>query len=140
MSGLVIDTSAAMAILGSEPDGESLLTLLAETDERLISAGTLVELGVVLEARIGPAAGGIIERFLRDAEIELVPVERTHVDRALEGWRRFGRGRHRAALNFGDLFAYALATSAGYPVLCVGEDFAATDAGVMGPSASPPPR
>lgn len=136
MSGLVIDTSAALAILGSEADGEPLLTLLAEADERLISAGTLVELGIVLEARIGPAAGGIIERFLRDAEIEMVPVERTHVDRALEGWRRFGRGRHRAALNFGDLFAYALATSAGHPVLCVGKDFAATDVGVMGPTAA----
>lgn len=118
-------------MLTGEPAAEELLVMLADSDRRLLSAGTLIELGIVLEARIGPAAGGIIERFLRDGDIELMPVDRQGVDRALEGWRRFGRGRHRAALNFGDLFAYALAVSLDYPVLCTGEDFASTDVGVI---------
>jgi ribonuclease VapC len=135
MSGVVIDTSAAIAILTSEPSRDELLEDLAAADERLISAGSLVELGIVLEARIGPAAPGVIDRFLRDGGIDLVPVERGHVDRALEGWRRYGRGRHAAALNLGDLFAYAVAVSAGYPVLCTGEDFAATDVDVVRPSS-----
>ena len=131
MTDVVIDTSAAMAILVGEPEAQDLALRLAEADRRSISAGTLIELGIVLESRIGPAAAGIIERFLRDATIEVVPVDRGTVDRAVEGWRRFGRGRHRAALNYGDLFAYALATSAGCPVLCVGRDFTATDIEVM---------
>jgi ribonuclease VapC len=134
MSGVVVDTSAAMAILRGEAAGEELAARLAEADERLMSTGTLIELGIVLEARIGPAASGIIDRFLRDGGIDLVSVERVHTDRALEGWRRFGRGRHPAALNLGDLFAYALAASRGHPVLCTGRDFTATDVGVVSPT------
>ena len=76
---------------------------------------------------MGPAAGGIIERFLRDGGVDVVPVDRSSVDRALEGWRRFGRGRHPAALDLGDLFAYALAASMDEPVLCTGGDFSQTD-------------
>ena len=131
MSGLVLDTSAVMAILTREPGHEELATNLASAEVRLISAGTLIELGVVLEARVGPAAGGIIERFLRDGDVDVVPVDRSSVDRALEGWRRFGRGRHSAALNLGDLFAYALAASMDEPVLCTGGDFSQTDVAVL---------
>lgn len=133
VSGLIIDTSAAMAMLLGEPRADELRTRLAGSDPRLLSAGTLLELGIVLEARIGPAAGGIIDRLLRDAAIEVVPVDRGVVDRALEGWRRFGRGRHRAALNSGDLFAYALAASTGHPILCTGHDFARTDVQTVDP-------
>lgn len=131
MSGLILDTSAAMAILTGEPGHGWIVDRLAEAERRMMSAGTLIELGIVLEARIGPAAGGIIERFLRDGGIEVVPVGRSDVDRAMEGWRRFGRGRHPAALNLGDLFAYALATSTDQPVLCTGGDFGRTDIQVV---------
>jgi ribonuclease VapC len=131
---LILDTSAAMAILTAESRHEVLATSLASAERRLVSAGTLIELGIVLEARVGPAAGGIIERFLRDGGIEVMPVDRAGVDRALEGWRRFGRGRHPAALNLGDLFAYALAASTDGTVLCTGADFAQTDIAVVGAS------
>ncbi len=124
-----------MAILGTEPGADELLERLLTPDRRVVSAGTLIELGIVLEARIGPAAASIIERFLRDGDIEMVPVDREHVDRALEGWRRFGRGRHRAGLNMGDLFAYGLAVTTGYAVLCTGENFVATDVDVIRPEA-----
>lgn len=143
MTGVVIDTSAAFAILTDEPASDQLLDHLARADPRLISAGTLIEFGVVLEARIGPAAAGIIERFLRDARLDVVPVGRVDVDRAMEGWRRYGRGRHPASLNLGDLFAYALAVTSGLPVLCTGEDFAVTDVDVVRPAgarAKRPPR
>lgn len=131
MSGLVVDTSAVSIILTREPGHEELATSLASAEVRLISAGTLIELGVVLEARVGPAAGGIIERLLRDGGVDVVPVDRSSVDRALEGWRRHGRGRHSAALNLGDLMAYALVASMDVPVLCTGSDFSRTDAAVI---------
>lgn len=129
----MVDTSAVIAILTDEPDGNVLLDVLAAAESKLMSAGTLIELGIVLEARIGPAAPGIVERFLRDGGIDVVPVDRTTVDRALEGWRRFGRGRHPAALNLGDLFGYGLAITVGYPILCTGADFAASDVEVAPP-------
>ncbi len=127
MTQLVVDTLAVVAILTGEPAADELTHALTTADRRSMSAGTLIELGIVLEARIGPAAQGVIERFLRDASVDVVPVDRTMVDRALEGWRRFGRGRHPAALDFGDLFAYALADSTEGVVLCTGSDFSATD-------------
>lgn len=131
MTGVVVDTSAAMAILLGEDDAEEVLAALGESDHRLVSAATFVELGIVLEARLGPAGGAIAERFLRDAGIEVVDLDRTQADRALEGWRRFGKGRHRAGLNLGDCFAYGLAVATGHPVLCVGDDFTRTDAEVL---------
>lgn len=102
-----------------------------------MSAVTLVELGIVLEARLGPIAATKIDRFLRDARIEVVPVDRAQVDHALEGWRRFGKGNHPAALNLGDCFTYALSSVTARPVLCVGDDFTRTDLDVV-PLADPP--
>jgi len=127
VTALVVDTSAAVAILTGEPDADDLIERISDAMPRLMSTGTLLELSIVMEARLGPAGQGVVERFVRDSEIELVPVERTHVDRALEGWRRFGKGRHKAALNFGDCFSYALAIASGYPLLYIGNDFTHTD-------------
>lgn len=127
MTALVVDTSAAVAILTGEPDADDLIERISDAMPRLMSTATLLELSIVMEARLGPAGQGVVERFVRDSEIELVPVERTHVDRALEGWRRFGKGRHKAALNFGDCFSYALAVASGHPLLYIGNDFTHTD-------------
>jgi ribonuclease VapC len=129
----VVDTSAIMTILYDEPGADELLTHLTSADERVISAGTLLELGIVLEARLGPAARSVMDRFLTDAHIGIVPVDRLQVDRALDGWRRFGKGHHPAALNLGDCFAYGLADSIAGTVMCVGDDFAATDVEVLRP-------
>lgn len=137
---MIVDTSAAMAILIDEPVGPPLAAALNDSSRSFISSATAVELGMVLEARIGPEAGGKIERFLRDGRIEVVPVGRVHVDRALEGWRRFGKGRHPAALNFGDCFTYALAAATGHPILCTGGDFAQTDVQVVAFDEKPTPR
>lgn len=142
MSGLVaqavvVDTSAAVAVLLSEPGSGDLVGSLEAATARLMSAATRVELGIVIEARLGAAGADAISRFLRDAEIEIAAVDSDAADRALSAWRRYGKGRHRAALNFGDCFAYALAERTGLPLLCTGDDFAATDLDVIRPATTP---
>lgn len=134
--GLVIDTSAIMAVMLREPGSTGLLERLATTSPRLMSAATRVELGIVAEARLGPAAADLVRRLLRDTRIEVVDVDEDAADRAGSAWRRYGVGRHPAALNFGDCFAYALADSTGFPLLCTGDDFAATDLDVLTPTRS----
>lgn len=99
-------------------------------------AAIRVELGIVIEARFWPAGQDVVERFLRDAQIEIVPVDADLAARAMSGWRRFGKGRHPAGLNFGDCFTYALAERTGHPVLCTGDDFAATDLDVIRPAST----
>jgi ribonuclease VapC len=133
---VVVDTSGAFAILTGEPGGPALAAALEEADRRLMAAATLVELSIVLEGRHGPAGRGIVDRFVRDASIEVVPVDRELADLAVDGWRRFGKGRHPAGLNYGDCFAYGLAVAAAAPALCTGDGFAATDVDVVRPRGS----
>lgn len=75
----------------------------------------------------------LVDRLLRDGEIEVVDLDATGADRALDGWRRFGKGRHAAGLNLGDCFAYGLAVGVRGAVLCVGDDFSQTDVSVIRP-------
>jgi ribonuclease VapC len=131
---LVVDTSAAVAVILSEPGGEELAGHLEDALTRMMPAAIRVELGIVIEARLGPVGQDIVDRFLRDARIDIVSVDADLAARAMSGWRRYGKGRHPAALNFGDCFTYALAERTGLPVLCTGDDFAATDITVVRPS------
>jgi ribonuclease VapC len=132
---LVVDTSAAVAVILGEPGSEELAVHLEDALTRMMSAAIRVELGIVIESRLWPAGQDIIDRFLRDAKIGIVPVDEDLAARAMSGWRRYGKGRHPAGLNFGDCFTYALAERTGHPVLCTGDDFAATDITVVRPSA-----
>lgn len=116
-----------VAILGSESAVNDVIAALDAAEDQLMSAATLVELGIVMEARLGPAGALAVDRFLRDGEVNVVAVDRRQADRALDGWRRFGKGRHKAALNLGDCFTYALASDRDLPVLCTGNEFALTD-------------
>jgi len=134
---LVVDTSAAVAVILAEPGSEELAGRLEDALVRLMSAATRVELGIVIEARLWPAGQDVIERFLRDAKVDVVPVDADLADRAMSGWRRYGKGRHPAGLNWGDCFTYALADRTGHPVLCTGDDFAATDIAVVRPGKDP---
>ena len=131
MTDIVVDTSAVVAILGNEPTAQELIDVIDSSDRRLVSAATLVELGIVMEARLGATGGSIVDRFIRDGEITVVAVDRHHAVRAIDGWRRLGKGRHAAALNLGDCFTYALAAETGLPILCTGNDFARTDLEVI---------
>jgi ribonuclease VapC len=131
---LIVDTSAVVAVLFGEAGSDELAAHLEAALARLMPAAIRVELGIVIEGRLGPAGQDVVDRFLRDVQMEIVPVDGDLADRAMSGWRRYGKGRHPAGLNFGDCFTYALADRTGYPVLCVGNDFAATDVTVVRPS------
>lgn len=131
---MVVDTSALVAILLQEPEAERFTRLLADAPRRLISAITRVELSFVIEGRYGDAARGDLERLLRDAMIEVMTVTPAQAEIAIDAFRRFGKGRHRAALNIGDCFAYALAQATDLPLLFKGGDFARTD---IRPAATP---
>jgi|SRR5271169_1193210 len=124
---MVIDTSALIAILLEEPDFHKYLKLMQADDKRLLSAASLFETSMVLEARAGASAGAELDLFIHDADIEVVPVDREHADAARRAWRKYGKGNHRASLNFGDCFTYALAKISGEPLLAKGADFSQTD-------------
>ena len=126
---MVIDTSAIMAILKAEPEAQRLADAIDEADTRLMSAASLVEAGIVAESR--REGGKKLDEFLLRARIEIVPFDADQAAIAREAFRRFGKGRHRAGLNLGDCFAYALAQHAGDPLLFKGEDFAATDVTIV---------
>ena len=124
---MVIDTSALVAIFLAEPERKRFLDLIVEGGTRLISAANALETGIVLEAKRGEAAGREFDLFLVRANLLVVPVDGEQVEIARSAWRKYGKGRHSAALNFGDCFAYALAKSSGEPLLAKGTDFALTD-------------
>jgi ribonuclease VapC len=124
---MVIDTSALVAIFLAEPERKLLLDLLLQAETRMISAATVLETGIVLEARRGESAGREFDLFLIRANLQIVPVDSEQTEIARSAWRKYGKGRHPAALNFGDCFSYALAKFAEEPLLAKGTDFAATD-------------
>jgi len=124
---MVLDTSALLALLLDEPEAEEFRTALEEDTTRLVSAATLLETAVVIEARKGDPGGRELDLLMHKAEIVVVPVDAGHVAEERRAFRRFGKGRHTAGLNFGDVFAYALARIAGEPLLFKGDDFAKTD-------------
>jgi ribonuclease VapC len=124
---MVIDTSAIAAILFDEPDATALEGKIADDAVRLMSAATLLEAAIVIEAQLGDAGGREFDLWLHRAEIEILAVDAEQADLARRAWRRFGRGRHPAGLNYGDCFSYALAAARDEPLLFKGDDFAKTD-------------
>jgi ribonuclease VapC len=124
---MILDTSAVLAVVFREPGFEALLEKIANSDLIAMGAPTVAETAIVLAARIGRDARGLVLRLVDEWRIEIVPFGDDHWREALEAYARFGRGRHRAALNFGDCLAYAVARLAAQPLLCVGDDFAKTD-------------
>ena len=128
---LVVDSSALLAMLLDEPGADDIELVLAESDPIVIGAPTFVEAAIVVEARLGPAGRLALDRAVRIAGVAVVPLDHEMAEEAVDGWRRFGKGRHAAGLNLGDCYTYGLARSLGSPVLCVGEDFALTDIDVF---------
>jgi ribonuclease VapC len=124
---MVIDTSALLAIFLAEPERKPLLDSIFQDETRMISAANVLETGIVLEAKRGESAGREFDLFLIRANLQIVPVDGEQVEIARSAWRKYGKGRHPASLNFGDCFAYALAQFSGEALLAKGTDFAATD-------------
>jgi len=125
---MVIDSSALVAILMKEPGWLDLAKVLDDTPRRMISAATLVETSMVLEARKGVEGARDLDALLQRAGVEIVPVDAPQAQLARAAWRSFGKGNHPASLNYGDLFSYALAKVTGLPLLYKGRDFSRTDA------------
>ncbi len=124
---MVIDTSALVAVLLNEPEAARIARAIDLTSIRLLSAASFLETSIVLESRKGDAGGREFELLLYRAAIEVVAIDREQAEIARLAWRRYGKGRHPAGLNFGDCFAYALARQQGLPLLFQGGDFAHTD-------------
>jgi ribonuclease VapC len=124
----VVDTSALVAIVNGEPEAERFHDLLLD-HEPLISCGTLIETLRVMQVGLGAPSLDAIDRLIELYRVEPVPVDAEQVAFARDGMLAYGKGRGEApaALNFGDLFAYALARQLRLPVLFKGEDFSATD-------------
>jgi ribonuclease VapC len=125
---VILDSSAMVAVLTSEPEASSLLGKLQATPRLGVGAPTLLETSLVLTSRLGAQiAHGLLDAFLADLDVTILPFGEPHWREASEAFRRFGKGRHPAALNFGDCMAYATARLAREPLLCVGQDFPKTD-------------
>ena len=124
---MVIDTSALIAILTDESDAERNESAIAADPVRLISAATLLEASLVIEARLGEEAGRELDLLLHKARVEILSVDENQLEIARDAFRRFGKGRHRAGLNYGDCFSYAASVARGEPLLFKGDDFARTD-------------
>jgi len=125
---IVLDTSAVVAILFHEPDEAVYSSAIARAFPRLLSAATRVELTFVIEGRKGETGRAALDGFMAEMDAEIVPVTAHHATLAIEAFRKYGKGRHPAALNIGDCFSYSLARATRYPLLFKGNDFAQTDA------------
>ena len=123
---MIVDTSALLAVLFQEEDAPRFETLIATSPCRM-SVANVLEAAMVVEGRGGRPAGDALDAFLASADITAMPISTDQLDIAREAWRRYGKGNHPAALNFGDCFAYALASTENEPLLFKGGDFAQTD-------------
>jgi ribonuclease VapC len=124
---MILDSSAVVSIFFQEPGYEVLLHKVSAAGEVGIGAPTLVECGIVLTARMDRDARSLLARFLSEATIVVIPFTEAHFGMAVGAWVKYGKGRHRAGLNFGDCLAYAAAKATQMPLLCVGDDFPQTD-------------
>ena len=124
---MIVDSSALLAVLNREPDAERYEAAILTAAPCRMSVANLLEVSIVVEGRGGSEAGHELDAFLESADIQPASVTAEHLEVARQAWRRFGKGRHPAALNFGDCFAYALARVAGESLLFKGNDFSRTD-------------
>jgi len=124
---MVVDTSALMAILKVEPDASTLLSRLGNSGANRIATATLLEAQMVVISQLNEAGLAELELLMNRAQIQVVPFNADHMRWALHGWRHYGKGRHRAALNMGDCISYGLAKAMNAPLLFKGEDFQHTD-------------
>jgi ribonuclease VapC len=128
---MVIDTSALVAMLTDEPEAQRFEMAVEADHVRLMSTASYLETAIVIETRLGEPGGRELDLWLHRAAVDLVSVDSDQADAARVAYRRYGKGRLRAGLNYGDCFSYALAKVSGQPVLCKGDDFAHTDIPVV---------
>ncbi len=124
---MVIDTSALVAMLTDEPDAELLEARVAGDPVRTMSTASYLEAAIVIESRFGESGGRELDLWLHRASVDLVAVNADQAEVARAAYRQYGKSRHRAGLNYGDCFSYALAKVSGQPLLFKGDNFVHTD-------------
>ena len=125
---MILDTSVVIALLREEPETAWIVPLLLDHFGKLkMSVANYLEAAIVIDRNADDVLSERLDRVLTHFDVELVSVSRHHAIVAREAYQRFGKGNHRAKLNYGDCFAYALARSIGEPLLFKGDDFARTD-------------
>lgn len=127
---MVVDTSAVLAILQLEPEAERFASLIEAAEINRISAVSVLEAGIIVEARKGERGTAEFDSFLHSAALIVHPFDSEQTLIARDAYRRFGKGRHQAALNLGDCASYALARTSGESLLFKGNDFIHTDVAV----------
>jgi ribonuclease VapC len=128
---MVIDTSAILAILQGEPERRSFLEAIENADSNRMSVANFVESSIVIESRYGAEGLRDLDRFISRANIELISVDAEQGQLARSAFSRFGKGRHRAGLKYGDCFSYAAAITQGEPLLSRGDDFIHSDVPIL---------
>ena len=124
---MILETSAMVAILYREPEAVAFAQLIHDADTCRMSVASLIELTMVIESQLGSDGMRQAEAFLRRADVMIEAVTLVQGELARQAFLDFGKGRHRAGLNFGDCFSYALAKATGEPLLFKGNDFGQTD-------------
>jgi ribonuclease VapC len=124
---VILDSSAVVAILRAEPEAQAMVDAMTRAGMCAVSAVTYLEAAIVIDGGRDPIASRRFDDFFRESGIVVEPVTLRHAKVAREAYRDFGKGRHRAGLNFGDCFAYALAKETGEALLFKGDDFCHTD-------------
>ena len=124
---MIVDSSALLSLVFREPAADRIADALSVAESCAIGAPTLTETAIVLAAKLGPSSRAILSRLVEELDLVIVPFTAAHGREAREAFLRYGRGRHLAALNFGDCLTYAVARIAARPLLFVGEDFRRTD-------------
>jgi len=128
---MVIDTSVVAALLFGEPEAEAFAAAIDADPVRLMSSASVLEAGLVIGSELGEAGERELDLLLARSGISVVAFNEEQLPLARDAWRRFGKGRHPAALNFGDCFSYALSKATGEPLLFKGRDFSRTDVSVV---------
>ena len=128
---MVIDTSALVAMLGDEPEAERFEAAVEADHVRLMSTASYLETAIVIESRFGEPGGRELDLWIHRAAVDLVAVHPEQAEAARVAYRKYGKGRHRAGLHYGDCFSYALAKISAQPLLFKGDDFPHTDIAVV---------
>jgi ribonuclease VapC len=133
---VIVDSSALTAVLLRQPEHEWLVDQLSRSSAVGVGTPTLAKTGIVLTARLGVRGRTLLVRLVEEAGLIVIPFGEQHARLAIDAYRRFGKGRHPARLNFGDCLTYATAKLAEDPLLCLGDDFAKTDLQVVSKAES----
>lgn len=130
---IVVDSSALIAILLSEPESENFFNIISLADETVMSSANLVEAGIVIESRNGIIGSQSLDSLIAELELEIISFTKEQAEIARKAFMIYGKGRHPAGLNICDCYAYALAKDYDAPLLFKGNDFSQTDIKIAKP-------